>query len=414
MSRRSYSGGAQSTTVAAAITSIATNGQVGSTTGWPDGSGGPFAIAINRGQGTEEKILVASRVGTTLTFTSRGYDGTTAQSHSPGEPVELVLTSTDLDEANAHVNATTGVHGLVAGQKVVGDIATQTLSGKTMDGGSNVFTNIAQSSVVGLVVQLAAMVADTATRLTQATGDLRYLKLIGGVLTGSVEATQVISQGDFTAKANVGGFFGRFLSLSGDVNANNAFLTGAVTSASVATGSVNATSGITTAGSASVGGDTATTTLSVSGASSLGSVVAGSVIVGTFPVRLTRMNNAFTRITATSGSVGVVQGTLINTSATVDVSSAVEVEFSWYGLDPTAAGDRFDISIYAGSTQVATCGIQATVTGAGGGSILALLPAGTVSGVINFSGRIQRVSGTGTTTILAGTVNPMVLIVKQF
>lgn len=132
--RRQYAGGAapvtiNSGTVAAGDTSWTVTGSV---TGWPDGSVGPFSAVINRGKPDEEKVLCTSRTGSTFTITTRGYDGTTAQQHANGATVELCGTSIDLDEANAHVNASTNVHGLAGGAAVVGDTSTQTLSNKTL------------------------------------------------------------------------------------------------------------------------------------------------------------------------------------------------------------------------------------------------------------------------------------------
>lgn len=100
---RSYSGNAVPTTLAANITNIATTFTSVLATGYPDGTGGPFAIQIG-----SELIRCSSRAGTTFTVqtvpvSGRGWDGTTAAAHIVGEALNHVYTATDADESNQHI-----------------------------------------------------------------------------------------------------------------------------------------------------------------------------------------------------------------------------------------------------------------------------------------------------------------------
>lgn len=155
MARREYKGGAQT-----AYLTTALGGSTGDLTiecddlsNWPTGTGSkPFYIVIDRGLASEEKILCESRSGDTITVfddgitNGRGADDTTITSHSNNAAVEHVFTATDADEANAHVNASTGVHG-VAGA-VVGTTDTQTLTNKTLQDAT--FTGSVSGIEVGL------------------------------------------------------------------------------------------------------------------------------------------------------------------------------------------------------------------------------------------------------------------------
>lgn len=106
--RKEHAGGAVNTTLTSTITSGDTTMSVDAATGWPDGSTGPFYIVIGVDLGTEEKVLVTSRSGTSLLGVSRGEDGTAASAHSSGETVAHVFTATEADEANVLVAQTLG------------------------------------------------------------------------------------------------------------------------------------------------------------------------------------------------------------------------------------------------------------------------------------------------------------------
>lgn len=99
--RKDYDGGAVATTISGAIGGGATSISVASGTSLPDGSAGKFVVCIDRGLATEEKILITSRSGNTLTVSARGYDGTVAQSHAAGATIEHVLDAHSIDFANA-------------------------------------------------------------------------------------------------------------------------------------------------------------------------------------------------------------------------------------------------------------------------------------------------------------------------
>lgn len=108
MTKKTFSGGVPATQLSGALSSSATSFTVSSATGYPSGSGGPFVVCIDRGTASEEKILISSVASTTFTVASggRGYDGTTATTHSSSATVEHVLDAITIAEANDHVNTT--------------------------------------------------------------------------------------------------------------------------------------------------------------------------------------------------------------------------------------------------------------------------------------------------------------------
>jgi hypothetical protein len=146
--RRQFAGAAVASALAGSMTTTSTSVLLTTTTGWPDGTIGPFVVTVNRGQTTEEKILVTSRSGNNLNFTiaNRGWDQTVATAHNTGESCEITLSATDLDEAN---------------QAVVGTIGAATTKGDMLAAtGANVLARVA----VGTTNQV--LVADS----TQAAG----------------------------------------------------------------------------------------------------------------------------------------------------------------------------------------------------------------------------------------------------
>lgn len=99
--RRTYKGGAASTTITGTLTSGGSNFVIAAYTGWPYGSN-PFFVVIEPGTANEEKLLVtrSGATDTTVNVTTRGADDTTAAQHAAGSVVYPVFTAVDADEAN--------------------------------------------------------------------------------------------------------------------------------------------------------------------------------------------------------------------------------------------------------------------------------------------------------------------------
>lgn len=161
-----YYANAPATTLAAACSSSATLVTVDSTAGLPIQY--PFTLILDRGQSTEEAVSVTNVSGTSLTV-ARGIDGTTAFAHTIGATVEHGITAQDVREPNTHINADSGVHGVVG--NVVGDSDTQALTNKDLSDATNVFPASLATDAEVAAVQTAATNAQSAADAAQTTAD---------------------------------------------------------------------------------------------------------------------------------------------------------------------------------------------------------------------------------------------------
>lgn len=106
MAVRNFLNGAPLLPLAVGVNAAAVTLEVSSTAGYP---AAPFTLALERGTPNEEVVLCTATTATTFTVT-RGWDGTTAKSHSIGAVIEHTTAAIDYNEANAHINGTGDVH----------------------------------------------------------------------------------------------------------------------------------------------------------------------------------------------------------------------------------------------------------------------------------------------------------------
>lgn len=124
-----YSNTAVETTLASGINDITTSITVVSVSGFPVSY--PYTLTLDYGETTAEVVNVTAGAGTTLTVT-RAQDGTSGQAHSAGAAVRHTLVARDASEPQAHIAASTNIHGLAGGAALVGTSTTQTLTNKTI------------------------------------------------------------------------------------------------------------------------------------------------------------------------------------------------------------------------------------------------------------------------------------------
>ena len=135
MTTRNYSSRSQQTTLTSAITAGATSMFVVSGSALMGGvtipAGTTFTIVLDPDTALEE-IVDATAVSTNTFTITRGIDGSSAQAHSAGAVVRHMAIGRDYREANTHIEASTGVHGISNSSSVVGTTDTQTLTNKTL------------------------------------------------------------------------------------------------------------------------------------------------------------------------------------------------------------------------------------------------------------------------------------------
>jgi hypothetical protein len=139
---RQYRSTVEAKTLSAGINNSVTSMTLNSVTTLP--SSYPYTLVIDPDLASEEIVTVtASSGGNVLTIT-RGQDGTSAQSHNAAAVVKHMITARDLQEPHDHIDAT-AAHGATGA--IVGTTNTQTLTNKTITGGTVNPTTLQQGGI---------------------------------------------------------------------------------------------------------------------------------------------------------------------------------------------------------------------------------------------------------------------------
>jgi hypothetical protein len=174
-------------TISAAATSISVNTVIG----LPGTA--PFTLVIDPGTSLEEIVDVTAVAGTVLTIT-RGVDGSPAQAHTVGASVRHMAVARDFREANSHINATSGVHGVIG--PLLGTTDTQAVFNKDLTSGTNTFpTSLATASQLTAHAALGSGVHGVTGSVvgTTDTQTLSNKTLASPTITGSITGNGAFS-----------------------------------------------------------------------------------------------------------------------------------------------------------------------------------------------------------------------------
>jgi hypothetical protein len=383
MTTRKYSSRSQQTTLSAALTAGGTTATVVSGTSLLGGatisSGQTFTVVIDPDTALEEIVDVTAVSTNTLTIT-RGIDGSSGVAHSAGAVVRHMAIGRDYREANTHIEASSGVHGLTG--SVVGTSDTQTLTNKTISAADNTLTGVVtltgtqtltNKTLTSPTLTTPALGTPSAAVLTNATG-LPVSTGVSGLGTGVATFLATPSSANLAAAitdetgsgavvfgtsptissptiTGTGAIAGTFTgNLTGNVTGNVSGTAGS------ATGNAATATALQTARNFQLTGDVEASAVSFDGTGN----VSLTTTIGTGAIVNADVNAsagiAYSKLSLNSSitSADIVDGTIVN----ADINASAAIALSKLATDPLAranhTGSQTASTISDFDTQVRT------------------------------------------------------------
>ena len=376
MTTRNYSSRSQQTTLTGAVTAGASTIVVQSGTALLGGqsipAGTTFTVVVDPDTALEE-ILDATAVSTNTFTVTRAIDGSSAQAHSAGAVVRHMAIGRDYRESNAHVEASTGVHGISNSSSVVGTIDTQTLTNKTLTAPTITNPSISGAGVDASIVFEGATADAYETTLTvvDPTQDntLTLPNTTGTVVVAT--AVQTLTNKTLTSPTISGSPVITGLSSAG-MSASSATPKDYVDSI---LGS--ATAAATSAASAATSATSAATSATSAAASALASATSATASASSATASATSATASATSASAaaTSASSAATSATSAATSATSAAASAVTAAASvatiaGYATTASNSASASATSAAAAATSASSAATSASSAAASAASIV--------------------------------------------
>ena len=401
MTTRNYSSRSQQTTLTGAVTSGASSMVVVSGTALLGGvtipAGTTFTIVVDPDTALEE-IVDATAVSTNTFTITRAIDGSSAQAHSAGAVVRHMAIGRDYREANAHVEASTGVHGISNSSSVVGTIDTQTLTNKTLTSPTITNPSISGAGVDASIVFEGATADAYETTLTvvDPTQDntITMPNTTGTVVIAT--AVQTLTNKTLTSPTISGSPVITGLSSAG-MSASSATpkdyvdsILGSATSAatSAASAATSASSAATSAGSSETSAIASASSATASASSATAAATSATSAAASATAAATSATSAAASATTAANSVATIAGyaTASANSATAAATSATSAATSASSALTSAnsaatSASTMNASVTAAATSAASAASSATAAATSATSAAASATAANTSAI---------------------------------
>jgi hypothetical protein len=373
MTTRNYSSRSQQTTLTSAVTAGATTLVVQSGAALLGGqsipAGTTFTIVVDPDTAIEE-IVDATEVSTNTFTITRAIDASSAQAHSAGAVVRHMAIGRDYREANAHIEASTGVHGISNSSSVVGTIDNQTLTNKTLTAPTITNPSITGAGVDASIVFEGATPDAFETTLTvvDPTQDntITLPNTTGTVIIAT--AAQTLTNKTLGGNLDAGGY--TITNLATPVNASDAVrkdfadaqVAAAATSATSAAASATAAASSATTAAASVATIAGYASAAATSATSASASATAASTSATSAATSAGSSETSAIASATSATASASSATAAATSATSSASSATAAATSATSSAASATAAATSATSAAASATTAANSV-ATIAG---------------------------------------------------